>query len=218
MKVFKLKKISQQHLVFDMDSTLYRHEDYAKSQTAGQLSRIAKHFHWSLPEAAEKVAQVQKEYRDKHGRKPSLGNAFKELGIPIELSVKWREEEIKPEDYLQRDEKLAGTLSKLLSKFSLFCLTNNPKLTAIKTMRVLGIERFFPGEKIIGLDETLRSKPDPYCYQLTVDALRTEFEQCIFIGDRLEVDIDYPVSQGAAGIFVESMEEIYQLPDLLLKR
>ena len=42
-------------------------------------------------------------------------------------------------------------------------------------------------------------------------------DTCVSIGDRFDVDLDIPMNMGMGGILVNGVEDVYKLPDILLK-
>jgi len=132
-------------LVFDIDLTLYDDLEYYNSQTTLLIRRLAQELEETELEMEKRVAAVQQTFaQDNGGRKQSLGNTFLHLGISIEQSVRWREDLFTPETGLQYDPELVKTMQVLSSHFSMSAVTNNPTSIGRRTLRVLGIEDFFP--------------------------------------------------------------------------
>ncbi|MFZ4615245.1 MAG: HAD family hydrolase, partial [Rectinemataceae bacterium] len=158
MKVFTLPP-EPLGLVFDLDSTLYTHEAYARFQLDVLVRRLAR----ERGEAEDRVAALVKEVRDcrrrETGSETSLGRVFMELGVPIETSVLWREELIVPADWIGADPRLREVLAVLGRRYALGLLTNNPRSVGEASLAALGVRDLFG--PVVGLDDSLRSKPDP---------------------------------------------------------
>ena len=202
-------------LLFDMDMTLYRHEDYYRSQIKNQVVLLAQQLQKD-PEALEHELKIwQKKWSSQHeGRQPSFGNTLLgALGIPIEQSVLLRRQAIRPQDYLSPDAELREVLLKLAQKFQIALVTNNPSDIAEITLDALGVADLF--SHIIGLDQAGESKPAPAAFRLGLEALGCPANQAVSIGDRYEVDLEVPLSWGCGGILVESMKDVYELPRVL---
>jgi len=202
-------------LIFDMDLTLYRNEEYYASQTANQVALLAAD-RGVAPEALQAdLDRWAAAYGADHGgRKPSFGNTLLgALGYPIAASVELRRRAIRPEDYLKADPRLAETLGALAARFRLVLVTNNPSDVAVRTLEVLGVRAFFP--RIIGLDEAGHSKPHPAAFELAYRALDLPPSAVVSIGDRVAVDLETPLALGSGGIWVESMDDVYALPRVL---
>ena len=213
MKIYKIPP-QLKAIIFDIDSTLYSHKEYALQQNQiqihhyGQLERISDH------EALHRIEAIRRDWAETHdGEALSLGNTFVQLGYPIEESIRWREELLEPEQFLTQDHKLVATLEILSKKYQLACLTNNPVLVGRKTLTALGVEEFFP--LVIGLDTCKVSKPHPAPFLLAVEKLGCRTEHCLSVGDRFNIDIELPLELGMGGILVDGVADVYQLPQLL---
>ena len=213
MKIYKIPP-QLKAIIFDIDSTLYSHKEYALQQNQiqihhyGQLERISDH------EALHRIEAIRRDWAETHdGEALSLGNTFVQLGYPIEESIRWREELLEPKQFLSPDHKLVATLEILSKKYQLACLTNNPVLVGRKTLTALGVEEFFP--LVIGLDTCKVSKPHPAPFLLAVEKLGCRTEQCLSVGDRFNIDIELPLELGMGGILVDGVADVYQLPQLL---
>lgn len=212
MHIYKLpKKIET--LIFDIDSTLYTNQFYAQEQVDIQIRYFANLKGISCEEARDKIKFYRDEWFKQNGEKISLGNTLKAFGISIEESIKWREKLLKPENFLEKDERLIGILEILDKKYNLICVTNNPVLPAQKTLKALGIDNFFP--KIIGLDTCKVSKPHEEPFNLACKYTNTKTEYCVSIGDRYDIDISLPLKMGMGGILVSGVEDVYTLPKII---
>jgi len=202
-------------LIFDMDLTLYRNEEYYASQIGNQVTLLAQDLGWTETVLQDKLDAWEADYRAGHGgRKPSFGNTLLgALGYPISQSVELRRRAIRPEDYLEADPVLASTLTELSGQYRLVLVTNNPSDVAARTLDVLEVRRFFP--RIIGLDEAGHSKPHPAAFDLAYAALGLAPAQVVSIGDRVPVDLEVPLARGSGGVLVESMADVYNLPRVL---
>lgn len=201
-------------LIFDLDMTLYRNSAYYKAQTYLLIDALARKFNWTFKEALEKVDLFQMNYsKENNGQTQSLGRIFESFGISIKENAQWRDQLFSPEIYLANDKKLKDILLQLKSRFTLSLLSNNTLLVVKKTTKALGIDGIF--DHTIGLDSTYEPKPHIAPFKLAADQLKQPFSHIISIGDRLSVDIDLPVQAGMGGILIESMEDVYSLPEIL---
>ena len=202
-------------LVFDIDLTLYDNVEYYEAQTTLLIRRLAEELDKTELEMEKKVAAVRQAFaQDNGGREQSLGNTFLHLGISIAQSVRWREELFTPEICLQHDPELVKTMQILSSHFGMSAVTNNPASIGRRTLRVLGIEDFFP--LVIGLDIAGASKPTMAPFEMVAEKFNVPLTTIISIGDRLEIDIELPVKNGMGGIVVEGPGDVYELPQILL--
>jgi HAD superfamily hydrolase (TIGR01509 family) len=212
MKVHSLPA-SPRALLLDFDSTLYTNPAYAAFQNEVLIERLARE-RGEAPESTRAVLEGLKARIRASGvggeGGTSLGNLFLALGVAIETSVAWREELIEPADWLGPDPELAAVLRRLARRFSLALVTNNPASVGIKGLEALGLTGILGC--VVGLDDSLRSKPDPAPYALAARRLGVEAADCISVGDRHEVDIVPALSLGMGGILVTGVEEVKELP------
>lgn len=212
----KIHKIPQtiQTLIFDIDSTLYTNSAYAYEQVDCQVREFAKLKNMTSDEARKLVFDFRKNFaKENDGKKISLGNLLTNFGIPIEQSVQWRNDLMRPEDFLVRDEKLICELQILSKKYKLICVTNNPVKPARKTLEVIGISDFF--EHIVGLDTCYKSKPAREPFEKALELTKTAAENAVAIGDRYDLDIELPLRMGMGGIEVSGVEDVYDLNKIL---
>ena len=213
MEIYRLPH-KLEAIIFDIDSTLYTHKEYALQQNDIQIRHFAKLEGMSHQDAVDLVQNTRQQWsRQNGGKSLSLGNTFALLGHPIGESIRWREELLEPAQFLAKDEKLASALHHLKSRFKLACLTNNPVLVGRKTLAALGVEEFFP--VVIGLDSCKVSKPHPAPFQLAWEKLGCRARHCLSVGDRYDIDLATPLELGMGGILVGGVEDVYQLLSLL---
>ncbi|QQO08646.1 HAD family hydrolase [Breznakiella homolactica] len=201
-------------LIFDMDMTLYTHAEYNRVQQEYPVQRLAELRGVSFEEMMKQLKEYRDEWSGNNGGKTlSMGNAFVAFGIPIEESVRWREELLEPADFLSEDRELQKTMEELSRTYSLGVVTNNPSLVARKTLAILGVMPFFSA--VIGLDTCGVSKPHKAPFLKAAADLRAEPGACVSIGDRYDIDIALPLELGMGGILVDSVSDVYKLGPVL---
>jgi phosphoglycolate phosphatase/putative hydrolase of the HAD superfamily len=213
MKIFRLPQKTAA-LLFDMDSTLYTHEEYARSQIDLPIERLASLRGMSFNAMNDAINRYRKQWAAEHGgRQISLGNAFAAFGVSIAESVTWREELYNPEQYLSRDERLRAALKALAANYALAVVTNNPVSIARRTLAALGIADLIPF--LAGLDTCGVSKPHEAPFLRAADLCGCSVQNCVSVGDRYDMDIALPLELGMGGILVDGVEDVYWLPELL---
>ncbi len=213
MKIYYIPEIIKD-LVFDIDLTLYDNMDYYTSQTEVLIKRLAEERGKDYLLVKNEINSYKLQYAEKNkGKQPSLGNTFIDFGIPIQKSVEWREELLKPEDFLKNNPKLKDSLLKLKTNYKLIAVTNNPSSIGIRTLNALGIENIFI--KVIGLDVSMVSKPHKLPFIIAQKELKLGYNSLVSIGDRYEVDLEIPLKLGMGGILIEDIEDIYKLSEIL---
>ncbi len=201
-------------LAFDLDGTLYDNAAYIRFQEESQVKKLADFLHLSYDDTYFRVRQI-KQQRKNCGLPPtSLANIFKELGVPFNLITDWRSNEFHPSDWLPHDTLLLGALSALRTSYALGIITNNPHIIAEESLKALGVLKLF--NIIIALDDTYTSKPDPVHFKTLIREAKKEPKNCFVIGDRYNIDIEPALAEGMNGILVDSVKDIYLLPQIML--
>jgi len=200
-------------IVFDIDGTLYDRPEYARSQVSVLVERLAERRGETVEETWRAVEAWRDEHQARHGVRQSIGNTFVGFGIPIEESVRWREELIHPEQYLTRDERLRETMIDLNGRYRLLALTNNPVLVGRRTLEVLGIDDLL--HDVIGLDSTGKSKPDTAPFIAASERLGMPPAELVSVGDRHDVDIAPALKVGMGAILVRDVRDVYELVHVL---
>jgi phosphoglycolate phosphatase/putative hydrolase of the HAD superfamily len=215
MKVFQLPcGRAGLAVLFDMDCTLYTHEQYAQTQIDLPVARLAQLRGKTFEQMNNEIAEYRKNWSLANGGKSiSLGNALLAFGITIEETIQWRKELYRPEDYLSPDKQLRCVLEELASRFVLAVVTNNPVSVAQRTFSVLGVDDIL--QKIVGLDTCYLSKPNKVILEKAAQLCGIQARQCVSVGDRYDIDIALPLELGMGGILVDGVEDVYKLPDLL---
>lgn len=201
-------------VLFDIDNTLYRDTRYVEHQIEVLIERLAEHRGESLEQTRRLVQRTRDELERRDGRRPSLGNTFVALGIPITLSVAWREELIQPEAFLSADPELRAVLEQLSERFRLLAITNNPVSTGRRTLDVLGVADLF--ETIVGLDTSHQSKPSWGPFEAALDAIGAGPADTVVIGDRYDIDLEPMIVRGGNGILLEHDNDLAEVPAILI--
>jgi len=214
MKIFALPSyLKNAAILFDMDCTLYTHDEYAQTQIDLPIERLARLRGKTFEQMKGEIDQFRKNWSAaNNGKSISLGNVFLSFGISIEENVRWRKELCRPEDYLTQDKKLRRALEELSRSFSMAVITNNPVSVAVRTLSILGVHDIL--QKIVGLDTLSLSKPHKDIFFKAAEVCGVSPEQCISIGDRYDIDIALPLELGMGGILVDGVKDVYELPQL----
>ena len=84
-------------------------------------------------------------------------------------------------------------------------LTRNTRKNAIKTLRKVGLKKFFPDELIIGREEK-NPKPDPEGIFYLLDKWKTDSKNCAIVGD-YSLDLEAGRRAGIITILVDTSRE-----------
>lgn len=202
-------------VLFDVDGTLYTDEAYGRFQIDILIEELAR----VRGEAFEATAAAVEEARSRLAKEQglattSLGNAMAALGVSLATSVAWRQRLIDPARFLRPDPRLAAALVALRrSGAAIAAVTNNPRSVGEATLAALGVREAF--DAVVGLDDTMLSKPSPEPYLLAARLLGTAPTACLSVGDRYDVDLAVPLELGMGAVLVDGVEDVYKLPKLL---
>ena len=94
-------------------------------------------------------------------------------------------------------------------------VTNNPVSIAKRTLAALGVADLLP--LIVGLDTCMCAKPGEEPFRKFLELSGSESGNCVSIGDRYDIDLVIPMEMGMGAILVDGVEDVYKLPDLILK-
>jgi phosphoglycolate phosphatase/putative hydrolase of the HAD superfamily len=213
MKVYKLPP-EIQVLAFDMDLTLYSNREYGQYQVDCLVKKLGQSMGLSFEEMNIRIEYLRKAWPETHnGKKPSHSDLIGSYGIGMEANIRWREELFEPALFIGKDLRLSETLGKLKGRYILGLITNNPLVTARKTLAALGVENCF--SILVGLDTCMKSKPAKEPFLKFLEFSQCPSETCVSIGDRYDIDLDTPLSLGMGAILVDGVEDVYRLPELL---
>lgn len=217
MEIYKIPQ-NTKAIIFDIDGTLYNSDEYVAEQVDVQIRYWSKLKGISADQGRKLMEDFRREWSENHqGKKISLGNAFTHFGIDIDTSIRWRNQLMRPEDYLSTDTKLIQALEDLKAEgIKMIAVTNNPVEAARKTLKAVGIDSLIP--HIVGLDTCHLSKPARPMLDKALEILSCKAEDVISIGDRYDIDLALPLEMGMGGIVVAGAFELYDLPALLRKK
>lgn len=213
MKLFSLPD-SIRGIVFDIDATLYTNDAYANGQIRILIERLAERRGVGADAMEAEIEAYRSGWSAGHdGKKISLGNTFVAFGVPIEESVRWREELVRPEAFLEADPRLRETFRAFGPAVAFCAVTNNPSRIGERTLAALGVADFFT--VVVGLDTVGVSKPHRAPFSRAAEAMGREARNCIAVGDRYDLDVAPALELGMGGVLVDGVEDVYSLPAAL---
>ena len=212
MKTFNLPE-SPKAFIFDIDCTLYTNDFWGNEQVDCQIRHFADLRGITHDEGRRMINEFRAAWEKEHGHKISLGNTLTHFGISIEESVRWRTQLHHPENYLEKDPNLHQTLKKLKDcGIKMCCVTNNPVIIAKRTLDAIGVDDLLTD--IVGLDTCGKSKPAFEPFKMACDIMKILPLETVAVGDRFDIDLDYPLQMGMGGILVNGVEDVYCLPKI----
>ena len=180
---------------FDVDGTLYHTPD-AMSVEVGKIL-IAKAAQ-QLSRDTDELAEEYLKRRDKFRGNTLTLNSFGLDGEKIFQEV-W--DGIEVEKYVSKDEKLAKLVAKLKNNYRLFIITNGTGRQVERKLTHLGLDYHDFDPRIYCYDQGW-VKPEPAPFLAAIEALEMKPEEIVYVGDRVDVDIEGAKAVGMKTILV----------------
>jgi putative hydrolase of the HAD superfamily len=200
-------------LVFDLDGTLYTSVSLGQEIMRAAVGYIADLKGVEAGAAELLVRETKARLALASGIEATLSHACVELGGDLHELHRRFAEEIRPELFLSRSEKVAQALDALGGRFELYVYTNNNRSLAKRIMSLLGVTG--PFRQVFSIEDTWRPKPDRAGLEELFCSIGKKPEECLFIGDRYDVDLRLPAEMGCAVFLVKSTEDLLHLCTLL---
>lgn len=200
-------------LVFDLDGTLYVSGELGMEISRTACSYISEIKGIDAAGADLLIRDARERLAGQSALEPTLSSACIELGGDIRELHRRFAAEIEPQRFLTRDERVIELLRLLAGGFELHLYTNNNRSLSGRIMELLGITGLF--HRIFTIEESWAPKPDRQTLELILREIGKKPEECLFVGDRYDVDLRLPAEIGCAVCLVKSVEELFPLCKLL---
>jgi putative hydrolase of the HAD superfamily len=200
-------------LVFDLDGTLYVNNDLGHEIHLSACRYIAELKGTTVAEAGDLIRETKKRLSAANGIDSTLSHACMELGGDLKELHRRFADEIVPELFLSIDERVVRLLQSLGSKYELILYTNNNRPLSIRIMGAIGVAGLF--RQILTIEDYWQPKPDREILDKIYMAIGREPDECLFIGDRYDVDLRLPAALGSTVFLAKSVEELLPLNKLI---
>ncbi len=200
-------------LVFDLDGTLYVNDDLGREINLCACRYVAELKGCTVAEARVLIRDTKKKLSAESGMDSTLSQACVALGGDLPELHRRFAAEIKPEPFLARDDRVVKLLQALSGKFELYVYTNNNRSLAARILEAIGVTRLF--RQVLTIEETWQPKPDRGALEKIYRALGRAPVECLFVGDRYDVDLRLPAAMGSTVFLATSVEELFPLGKLL---
>jgi len=200
-------------LLFDLDGTLYVSTPLGNEIWLAACRYIADLKGIEMEAAGLLLREAKTRLSAISGTDTPLSETCIELGGDLRELHRRFAKEIDPAPFLTRDERVVELLKLLGTKFELYIYTNNnPVLTAAIT-GFLGIDRLF--RQVFTIDDFWRPKPNRQALTEIIRRIGRTPEECLFVGDRYDVDLRLPAEMGCGVFLVKNTEELLPLCKLM---
>ena len=209
-------------IIYDLDGTLNLSTNYYSVYDDYFISLLSKFLDKSLEET-EKIVNLSLH------NKTGLTSLIQSLKIDSSSFYNELSNIIPISSLVHRDEKLISIVETINNMNIVQAVCSNTGYGLIsKILESMGIRRYF--REIISSDETgLKPSPEPYIY--TLNKLKINAVNCIYVGDRIKMEINTAKTLGMTTVFVKSylmeekninysnadysIESVYEMPVLL---
>ena len=209
-------------IIYDLDGTLNLSTNYYSVYDDYFISLLSKFLDKSLEET-EKIVNLSLH------NKTGLTSLIQSLKIDSSSFYNELSNIIPISSLVHRDEKLISIVETINNMNIVQAVCSNTGYGLIsKILESMGIRRYF--REIISSDETgLKPSPEPYIY--TLNKLKINAVNCIYVGDRIKMEINTAKTLGMTTVFVKSylmeekninysnadysVESVYEMPILL---
>ena len=195
--------------VFDLDGTLYFSDPVGR-----EIERVAAVYISRIrgidPETAlELTRATRKRLTIENGFEASLSIACIALGGDLRELHALFSAEISPEPLLERDDTIVEMLAGLARVFPLYIYTNNNRSLSSRIMNVLGVSGLFDG--VFTIEDNWQPKPDRDMLEYIMSEIGRKPSECLFVGDRYDIDLRLPEEMGAKVHLVNNREALLAL-------
>ncbi|GAB7026769.1 HAD family hydrolase [Geotalea toluenoxydans] len=202
-------------LIFDLDGTLYVNNDLGMEISRAACRYVSDLKSITNEEAAELINQTRRDLSRATGLDSTLSHTILALGGDLRTLHNRFSEEITPGDFLSRDRRVGEMLKGLANKFEMYIYTNNNLRLSSSIMELIGVKGLFT--RVFTIEDDWRPKPDPEALEHIFRQIGRDPGECLFIGDRYDVDLRIPAGMGSAVFLVSSVIELLSLAKFLAK-
>ena len=202
-------------IIFDLDGTLYSSRELAAEINRVASEGVALQLGIDPGSARSLLSGAKAALKERTGHEVTLSAACREIGADIRQLHVYLAENITPEKYLVRDDRVVEMLERLGREYRLYLYTNNNRSLTDRIVTSIGIEGLFAG--IFTVEDFWRAKPDRLALARLFAAIGAEPIECLFVGDRYDVDLRLPEEHGCRVLLTTTIEELLALEELCSK-
>jgi putative hydrolase of the HAD superfamily len=200
-------------IVFDLDGTLYVNDGFADEIKRGADTYIAELKGITADAADALIRKTRERLSRKQGWEATLSSVCTELGGSIAGFHAAVTPTLHPERLLQEDHRVTALISALAKRFELYLYTNNNRILTDRILQAIGLSGLFA--EIFTIEEFWRPKPDRDVLNHIFSTIHNTPEQCLFVGDRYDVDLRLPSEMCCQTFFVATIQDLLELETLL---
>ncbi len=200
-------------IIFDLDGTLYVDLELAQAIHQSACRYVASLLSVSVGEADRLIRESKERIAASTGWGATLSSACRELGGDLIALHRHFAEEIDPTPLIAPDSRVNELLCSLAGSYGLHIYTNNNRVLTDRIMGALQLPDVF--SRVFTIEDTWRPKPDRETLERHLASMGARPEECLFVGDRYDIDLRLPESLGSRILLTRNVEELLTLQDHL---
>ena len=200
-------------IIFDLDGTLYNSDGFANEIKRGAAAYIAGLKRITADAAATLIKETRDRLSREVGQEATLSLVCIELGGSITGFHETATPLIHPEAFLKPDVRVRSLLEELSQRFELYLYTNNNRTLTNRVLEALELSGLF--ETIFTIEDFWQPKPDRDVLEHIFSTIRRTPDECLFVGDRYDVDLKLPVEMGSICFPVSRVQDLLGLESFL---
>ncbi len=200
-------------IVFDLDGTLYVCDEFAALIQEAAVDYLAGVRGESRDDVRSLMAATRVRLAEESGTVQTLSAVCAALGGSIPALHAWFEQQLHPESYLVRNERVIDLLQRLSKRFPLYVYTNNNLGLTTRILELLGLADLFSA--IFTIDDDWRAKPDEERLGQILARIGRAPAEVLFVGDRYDVDLRLPEQTGCPIFLSRSVDQLLRLAGLI---
>jgi putative hydrolase of the HAD superfamily len=200
-------------IIFDLDGTLYVSEQFAAEIQTAAAIYVAGVRNITHGEAERLLAETRQRLAVENDAVPTISAACVELGGTVPELHRFFQATLRPEAYLQRDERVIQLVERLAGQFALYIYTNNNRALTTRILDYLGLSGLFEG--VFTIEDEWRGKPDEEMVVKVLQVVGVQPCEALFVGDRYDVDLRVPEQLGCPVYLSKTVAQLLRLEELL---
>lgn len=200
-------------IVFDLDGTLYVSPEFAATIQSAAAGYIAGLKGITPDQANHLMVATRRILAEESGEVPTLSAVSTRLGGDVRDLHLCFAEQLRPEAYLARDERVVALLEGLARRMPLYLFTNNNRILTARIIDVLGLNGLF--RRTYAIDDSWKGKPDEDLLDSILGETGLKPTEVLFVGDRYDVDLRLPEQRGCPVYLSQSVDQLLRIEDIL---
>lgn len=200
-------------ILFDLDGTLYVNKGLAEQIQHAACRYIGKLRGLSPQAAATLIGETRERLTQTNGGEATLSSVCTELGGDAAGFHGFAVRSVHPESFLEPDPRVVNLLTGLAERFELYVYTNNNRILTNKVLGALGIQLFF--RDLFTIEYLWEPKPSRPALEKIFASIGRKPGECLFVGDRYDVDLRLPEQMGSAVFPVSEVQDLLGLETLI---